>query len=188
MFHTHLIGSGRCEPILKLQMATGIGCGNDFGASSVHVAELALEQAGRRIRLRDIVDASGAATPSGFRALAQLHPWHRLENRPWLRAHFLSMAQMAAFMVSHRASGRIQSRLTKVNLNEKFVDVAQLSTPLLSARVIEMVVVKQVIVGAQMRAAASCIADDRVKVEGIDQIKLTPRERARGFDVSIMGM
>jgi len=91
--------SGLAESVFKLDVATGIGRGDDARAGRAQMSELALLEPRRGLWLGDIVDAGAAAAPGGLGALAQFDAGDRPQDFPRLRGDFLPMAEMAGLVI-----------------------------------------------------------------------------------------
>ena len=98
--------AGPAESVFDLDVAAGIGRGDQTRAGCAKVAEFALQEPRRGLRLRDIIDARAAAAPRRLGALAQLDAGDRPQNFPRLRGNFLPVAEMAGLVIGHDRRSR----------------------------------------------------------------------------------
>ncbi len=108
----------------QLHVATGVARGDDGRAGALDMAQFAREQLCRHFRLGDIVDARAAAAPVRLRQFLQLQPGYALEQFARLGCDFLSVAEVAGLVISHRAvemQGCVG--LAQIDFNEPFTDV-----------------------------------------------------------------
>lgn len=92
------------QAVYDLEVATGIGGGNDDGLRSAEVADLSLLEPGGGCRLCNVIDSGAATTPRRFGALAQFVVWERAKDRAGSGRDFLSVGEMAGLVISQRGT------------------------------------------------------------------------------------
>ena len=111
------MGGAEFQPFLlravdELEQATGIPGGDDLRLGRTDVLHLAFEKFVCHFRLREIVNARAAATPTGLGQLDEFQTRDRLQKLAWLRGNLLAMTQMAGLVIrDHEWSSRLPSPL-----------------------------------------------------------------------------
>jgi hypothetical protein len=88
-----------------LEVAAGVGRGDDWGLGGEEMADLALLEAAGGFGLGDVVDAGAAAAPLCLGAFAQLDAGQRAQDCPRLGAYFLAVAEVTGFVIRDRRGG-----------------------------------------------------------------------------------
>ena len=159
MGNTHLTV---CLPQARLQLhgTAGVGGGDDGRAGADEVGEFAVEQLLRHLRLGDVVDARAAAAPVRFRQLHKIQARNHPQQIARRLGNLLAVAKVAGLVIGHALDVRRRRRMLQSDFREPLVDVLQLLRPQLRAGGERGVVVQQVGVVFQVRAAAAGVADD----------------------------
>src|SRR5260370_16904024 len=87
--------------VYDLQQTARVASGNDGRPGAADVPELALEQSRGHLRLNQVVDARATAAPSAFGQFNQGKLGNGAEHLSRLRRDFLTVAKVAALVVSH---------------------------------------------------------------------------------------
>ena len=135
----HALGGagGPTQAVDELEVAAGVGGGDDGGAGGVQVGDLAFQEATGGRGLGDVVDAGAAAAPLGFGALAQLDARQGAQDGAGLGTDLLAVAEVTGFVIRDLGgcsggskTGRGRGRgWTKADLHEVFMDVAEFLRP-----------------------------------------------------------
>jgi len=75
---------------------------------------------------------------------------------------------------------------TETDFHQELVDVFKFSTPFSRAGGVARVVGEQLVVVAQVRAAAAGVGDDRVESERVEEVELAAGEFASGVGVAVV--
>lgn len=94
--HVHTCGT---QTVDELQMASGIASGDRTRAGGGEMADLALLQDSRGLRLGDVVNAGAAAAPIRLRKFGQLDAGDSAQDFTRLPGDFLAVAEVAGLMV-----------------------------------------------------------------------------------------
>ena len=71
MNNPNLRQAGGTQPVDDLEVATGIGGGDNFGIGGTQMANFAILEPRRGDRLRDVIDTGTAATPCRLGAFVE---------------------------------------------------------------------------------------------------------------------
>ena len=93
------ISEGGAEAVFELEVAAGIGGRDDARAGGEDVADLPLLEPAGGFGLGDVVDARAAAAPLGLGTLTEFDAGDRTQDGARLGGDFLSVAEVAAFVV-----------------------------------------------------------------------------------------
>ena len=130
--------AGLAESIFKLDVAAGIGRGDDARAGRAQMSELALLEPRRGLRLGDVIDARAAAAPGRLGALAQFDAGDRPQNFPRLGGNFLPVTKMAGLVIrcDLRRGARGERRGASAEAGEPaFSPLVPPLSPLIPARI-----------------------------------------------------
>ena len=169
-------------------MAAGIRGGHGGRLAFLQVRQLAVEQFRGLLGLGDVVDAGAAAAPVGFRQVDHLQPGDGIEDGARLVDHLLAVAQVAALVVGGAVETAARGGLAEARRDQPLVDVLDLGVPLRGACGVERIIMQQMTVFLQVRAAAACVGDDGIKVVQIEAVDLLAGEYAGEVHGAVVGV